>query len=226
MIAVFFLLSYNKITIIKKRNNLYFYCLSGYKNNENVKIMTILFVSGSTRKGSFNTKLVKYSYNYAISIGLESKLIDLADYEVLIYQGDWEKENGVPQDVKKLKELFFNSKGFFISTPEYNGFFSPLLMNTIDWLSRPETEEEASLKVFRNKVAMIAAASPGKLGGIRALPHLRLFLNNVGVNVLPNEMGIPFAMKNFNDDGNLLDEGLKKMLCNNIDRFKDFIAEV
>jgi len=187
--------------------------------------MTILFISGSTRKGSLNTKLVKYSYDYAIGIGLESKLIDLTDYEMPIYQGDWENENGLPQDIKKLKELFFNSKGFFISTPEYNGFFSPLLMNTIDWLSRSETKDESSLKAFRNKVAMIVAASPGKLGGMRALPHLRLFLNNVGVNVLPNEMGVPFAMKNFDDDGNLLDEGLKKMLGNHINRFKDFIAK-
>jgi NAD(P)H-dependent FMN reductase len=187
--------------------------------------MTILFISGSTRKGSFNTKLVKYSYDYAIDIGIESKLIDLADYEMPIYQGDWENENGLPQDIKKLKEIFFNSKGFFISTTEYNGFFSPLLMNTIDWLSRPETKDETSLKAFRNKVAMIVAASPGKLGGIRALPHLRLFLNNVGVNVLPSEMGISFAMKNFDDDGNLLDEGLKEMLYNHINRFKDFVAK-
>lgn len=99
--------------------------------------MTILFISGSTRNCSFNTKLVKYSYDYAINIGIESKLIDLADYEMPIYQVDWENENGLPQDIKKLKEIFFNSKGFFISTTEYNGFFLPLLMNTIDWLSRP-----------------------------------------------------------------------------------------
>ena len=70
--------------------------------------MTILFISGSTRKGSLNTKLVKYSYNYAIDNGIESKLIDLADYEMPIYQGDWENENRLPQDIKKLKELFFN----------------------------------------------------------------------------------------------------------------------
>ncbi|MFK7760894.1 MAG: NADPH-dependent FMN reductase [Candidatus Midichloriaceae bacterium] len=187
--------------------------------------MTILFISGSTRNGSFNTKLVKYSYDYAIDIGIESKLIDLADYEMPIYQGDWENENGLPQDIKKLKEIFFNSKGFFISTTEYNGFFSPLLMNTIDWLSRPETKDEAPLKAFRNKVAMIVSASPGKFGGMRALPYLRLFLNNVGVNVLPGEMGIQFAMKNFDGDGNLLDEGLKEVLCNNINRFKDFVAK-
>lgn len=72
---------------------------------------------------------------------------------------------------------------------------------------------------------MIVSASPGKLCGMRALPYLRLFLNNVGVNVLPGEMGIQFAMKNFYGDGNLLDEGLKEVLCNNINRFKDFVAK-
>jgi len=187
--------------------------------------MTILFISGSTRKGSFNTKLVKYSYDYAINIGLESKLIDLADYEMPIYQGDWENENGIPQDIKKLKELVFNSKGLFISTPEYNGFFSPLIKNTIDWLSRPETKDEEVLKVFKNKIAMIVAASPGKFGGMRALPHLRQLLNNVGITVLANEIAIPFAMKNLDDNGNLLDEGLKKMLGTHIRRLKDFVAK-
>jgi len=185
--------------------------------------MTILFISGSTRKDSFNTKLVKFSYNYAISIGIKSELVDLANYDIPMYQGDLESENGLPQDVKKLKELFYNSRGLFISTPEYNGFFPPLLKNTIDWLSRSEVEDEEPLKVFKGKVAMIVATSLGKLGGIRALQHLRVLLNNVGINVLPNEIGIPLAMKNFDKDGNLVDEDLKNILFNHISSLKNFI---
>ena len=50
--------------------------------------MTILFISGSTRKDSFNTKLVKFSYNYAISIGIKSELVDLANYDIPMYQGE------------------------------------------------------------------------------------------------------------------------------------------
>ena len=185
--------------------------------------MTILFISGSTRKDSFNTKLVKFSYNYAISIGIKSELVDLINYDIPMYQGDLESKNGLPKDVKKLKELFYNSKGVFISTPEYNGFFPPLLKNTIDWLSRSETDDEEQLRVFKGKVAMIVATSPGRLGGIRALQHLRLLLNNVGINVLPNEIGIPFAMKNFDKGGNLVDENLKNVLFNNINNLKNFI---
>ena len=185
--------------------------------------MTILFISGSTRKDSFNTKLVKFSYNYAISIGIKSELVDLANYDIPMYQGDLESENGLPQDVKKLKELFYNSRSLFISTPEYNGFFPPLLKNTIDWLSRSEVEDEEPLKVFKGKVAMIVATSLGKLGGIRALQHLRVLLNNVGINVLPNEIGIPLAMKNFDKDGNLVDEDLKNILFSHISSLKNFI---
>ena len=70
---------------------------------------------------------------------------------------------------------------------------------------------------------MIVATSPGKLGGIRALQHLRVLLNNVGINVLPNEMGIPLAMKNFDKDGNLVDENLKNILFNHISSLKNFI---
>ncbi|WP_236869915.1 NADPH-dependent FMN reductase [Candidatus Bandiella numerosa] len=119
--------------------------------------------------------------------------------------------------------LYLFSNALFISTPEYNGFFPPLLKNTIDWLSRSEVEDEEPLKVFKGKVAMIVATSPGKLGGIRALQHLRILLNNVRINGLPNEIGIPLATKNFDKDGNLVDENLKNILFNHISSLKNFI---
>ena len=61
------------------------------------------------------------------------------------------------------------------------------------------------MNFFKGKVAMIVATSLGKLGGIRALQHLRVLLNNVGINVLPNEIGIPLAMKNFDKDGKVVE---------------------
>lgn len=182
--------------------------------------MTILFISGSTRKGSYNTKLVKFAYNHSLEIGMNSKIVNLNDFEMPIYNGDYEHERGIPQNAKKLKQLFINSKALFISTPEYNGFFSPLLKNTLDWLSRPEPGNEVSISAFKNKFAVISAASIGKLGGIRALPHLRILLNNLGVTVSYYNIAIPFADKNFDPKGKLQDENLRNSVFKSIDHLK------
>ena len=187
--------------------------------------MTVLFISGSTRKNSYNTKLVKFAYNYSLKIALNSKIVNLNDFEIPIYNGDYENENGIPQDVKKLKQLFINCKALFISTPEYNGFFSPLLKNTLDWLSRPEPGDEVSLSAFKNKFASISAASIGKFGGIRALPYLRLLLNNLGLTVSHHDIAIPFADKNFNQKGELKDENLKNVVFKSINHLKVLIND-
>ena len=65
--------------------------------------MTVLFISGSIRKNSYNTQLIKFAYNYSLKIALNSKIVNLNDFEIPIYNGDYEDENGIPQDVKKLK---------------------------------------------------------------------------------------------------------------------------
>ncbi|MFQ3307600.1 MAG: chromate reductase [Candidatus Midichloriaceae bacterium] len=185
--------------------------------------MSVLFLSGSIRMGSYNKLLVNFSYEYAKNIGIDAKLVNLSEYDMPIYNADLENESGIPESVKELKKLFIESKGFFISTPEYNGFFSPLLKNIIDWLSRPSDKDEAPLIAFKGKVAALNATSPGTLGGIRALPHLRLLLSNVGVIVLPGEIAIPNAFENFDDDGNLLNDNLKKAVYHSIDRLKEYV---
>ena len=165
----------------------------------------ILFLSGSVRKDSLNKALARSAHSIAERIGIDSTFIDLKDYELPIYDGDLEAEHGVPKAAKELKELFIKHDAFFIASPEYNGSFSPLLKNTIDWISRPNNPEETPLIAFKNKCAAISAASPGRLGGIRGLAMLRVLLANVGVTVIGAEHAIASAHDVFDDKGVIKD---------------------
>jgi NAD(P)H-dependent FMN reductase len=138
----------------------------------------ILAFSGSARENSYNQKLVKIAALGASKVGAEVTVINLADYPLPLYNADLEKEQGLPENAKKLKQLMLEHDGLLIASPEYNSAFSALLKNTIDWMSRAESSDEKPLAAYQGKVAAIMAASPGALGGIRGLVFLRnkLFL--------------------------------------------------
>src|SRR5678815_3559917 len=91
-----------------------------------------------------------------------------------------------------------------VVTPEYNSSISAVLKNTLDWLSRPYAAEPG-VSVWKGKVAAIMASSPGALGGIRGLVHLRQVLMNLGALVITEQFALALAAKAFGPDGNLLD---------------------
>ncbi len=164
----------------------------------------ILAFAGSTRKGSFNQQLVQIAAKGAISAGAEVSVINLGEYPLPIFNEDLEKE-GQPEHARRLKELFIQHDGLLISSPEYNSSVTPLLKNTIDWVSRGD-DTNPPLAAFTGKVSGIMAASPGGLGGLRGLVHLRSILSNIGVLVIPQQMAIPKAFEAFKEDGDLADE--------------------
>ncbi len=170
-------------------------------NHHNPKILAF---AGSLRKGSFNKKLVKIAVEGAREAGADVTLIDLADFPMPIYDGDLEQEKGMPPNALRLKNLMLENNGLLIASPEYNSSISAVLKNAIDWVSRPQPNEE-DLIVFKNKVACIMSASPGYFGGIRGLVHLRSILGNIRVLVLPNQIFIPNAHKAFDENDQLID---------------------
>jgi chromate reductase len=174
----------------------------------------ILFLAGSARKDSLNKKLAKNATEIAKKLGAEAIFIDLADFEMPIYNGDYEAANGLPENAKKLKKLFAESKGFFIASPEYNSSISALLKNSLDWISRKEVETEPASIAYNGKVAAISAASMGALGGLRGLVPLRMLLGNLGVLVVPNQFALGAAHSAFDENGILTDEKNKKQLEN------------
>ena len=165
----------------------------------------ILAFAGSARTHSFHKKLIKIAANGARDAGAEVTLIDLRDYEMPLYDGDIEENDGLPENALKLRELFGNHDGLLIASPEYNSAFSPLLKNTIDWVSRP-AGDEPMLHYIAGKTAALVSASPGALGGLRGLVHVRQMLGNIRVTVIPNQATIPGARNAFDDDGALKDD--------------------
>jgi chromate reductase len=174
-----------------------------------MKTVKILAFAGSTRKDSFNKKLIKVAVAGAQQAGAEVTLIDLKDYPMPLYDGDLEKDGGIPENAKKLKKIFSEHQGFLISSPEYNSSISGVLKNTIDWVSRPTPDEE-ELAGFKNKVAGLMSASPGRLGGLRGLVHVRMILQNIGVLVIPQQVAVSQAKDAFDDKDALKDAKQEK----------------
>ncbi|MBX9722406.1 MAG: NAD(P)H-dependent oxidoreductase [Candidatus Obscuribacterales bacterium] len=166
----------------------------------------ILCFAGSARKASFNKLLAKVALAELSKVGAEAIFIDWADYDIPLYNEDDLSTNGFPKAVLELKELFKGSDGFLISSPEYNSSLSPLLKNAIDWISISLPDEPPlSLTCFKGKSAGLLAASPGGLGGLRGLFHLRDILQNIGVTVVPEMFALSYAFSAFDESGNLKD---------------------
>jgi NAD(P)H-dependent FMN reductase len=165
----------------------------------------ILAFAGSTRIDSFNKKLVKVAAAGAMENGADVTVIDLRDFAMPLYDADLEQKEGLPSNARKLKDLMLSHQGFLISSPEYNSSISGVLKNTIDWTSR-QSEGEEPLACFKGKVAGIMSASPGGLGGLRGLVHVRAILENINVLVIPEQVAIAKAHEAFNSDGTLKDK--------------------
>ena len=173
----------------------------------------ILAFAGSTREASYNKLLVKVAAAGARAAGAEVTYVDLRDLPMPIFDEDLEAKEGMPENARKLKELMIAHHGFLIASPEYNSSVPPVLKNAIDWVSRPATGEPG-LVAFTDKVAVIMSASPGGLGGLRGLVHLRSILGNINVFVLPDQKAIPKAFEAFNDDGTIKDSQLRESVEN------------
>ncbi len=166
----------------------------------------ILAFGGSLRRDSFNHKLATIAAAGAREAGAEVTLIALRDFALPVFDEDLEARDGLPEAAKKLKALFRGHHGLLIASPEYNSSVTAALKNTIDWVSRAETDNEAPLSVLSGKTAVICSASPGALGGLRGLVHLRAILGNLGITVLPEQAAVPGAHAAFREDGTLADD--------------------
>ena len=166
----------------------------------------IVAFAGSTRTGSFNKQLVTIAAEAARAAGAEVTVVDLRDLALPLFDQDLEAADGLPAGAKKFKALLCESDGFLIASPEYNSAITGVLKNAIDWATRSESDDEPPLAAFRGKAAALFAASPGALGGLRGLVHLRAILGNIGVLVLPDQVAIPVAHEAFDEAGKLKDE--------------------
>ena len=165
----------------------------------------ILAFAGATRTDSWNKKVLAVAVEGAREAGAEVTVVDLRDYPMPLYDGDMEAAEGLPVNARKLRREMQSHRGFLIAAPEYNSSITGVLKNTIDWASRPDGEESGDIN-FRGKVVSLLSASPGALGGLRGLVHVRAILGNLGCIVLPEQVAVSRAHEAFDEQSRLRDE--------------------
>lgn len=168
----------------------------------------LLVFAGSTRAQSFNRKLAAVAASTGREAGAAVTHIELADFDVPLYNADLETQ-GTPRDVVRLKEIFFAHPAWIVVSPEYNGSYTGLMKNTIDWVSSPIKGHpvwSSGTKPFAGKVVGMLSASPGALGGLRSLSHLAPLLMNLQCWVSPKQFALSKAGEAFTPEGQLVNE--------------------
>ena len=125
--------------------------------------MKLLVFAGSTRQNSWNRKLATVTAAMARASGAEVTHIELADFDVPMYNADLEAR-GTPADVMKLKQITYEHPAWIICTPEYNASYPALLKNTLDWISSPVKSDPVwndDFRSTRGTVVGVLSASPG-----------------------------------------------------------------
>lgn len=176
----------------------------------------VLVFAGSTRDASYNKQLAIEAGSLARNMGAEVQVIDLKDFPMPFYDADLEKNEGMPENGRKLRRLMKGSDAVLIASPEYNASIPAVLKNTLDWVSRTE-EGGGDHGLFKGKKFGIMSTSPGPRGGSRGLVHLRAILENLGADVVQKQVSVPKSMEAFDEKG--LQKNLKQEL-------REEIAEV
>jgi chromate reductase len=166
--------------------------------------MKILGISGSLRRGSYNTSLL------GAAAGL---LPDDVEFElwgglkaVPPYDED-DDTTEAPAAVAALREAIAGADGVLFATPEYNSSVPGQLKNAIDWASRP-----LATNSLRNKPVAVVGASTGAFGAVWSQAELRKVLAATGARVVEGEVAVGHAPTRFDEDGRLLDENLLEQL--------------
>jgi len=160
------------------------------------RIVDVIGISGSLRKGSYNTGLLRAAVELAPE-DLQLQIFDLSN--IPLYNEDV-RTVGYPEPVKEFRDRLASADALLIATPEYNHSFSGVLKNAIDWASRPPNPP------IIGKPVAIMSASMGNFGGIRAQMDLRLILDGLMRPVNQPEVIVAKAQEKFDANGRLIDE--------------------
>jgi len=176
-------------------------------------------LSGSLRKASFNTALLRAAVGLAPE-GVE--IVEATIHGIPLYDGDLEARHGVPEAAARLKDLIADADGVILFTPEYNNSIPGPFKNALDWMTRPASDIP---RVFGGKPFAITGASPGNFGTILSqeawLPVMRTLGTRpwFGAKLMVSRAGSVF------EEGRLIDAATEKKLADFIAGFAAFVAD-
>jgi NAD(P)H-dependent FMN reductase len=180
---------------------------------------TIVGISGSLRRGSLNSSLLRA----AVQATPASAELDVATIRgIPLYDGDVEAE-GIPDVVVKLKDRIAAADGLLLVTPEYNNSLPGVFKNAIDWLSRPDTDIP---RVFGGKRVAVMGASPGGFGTLLSQTAWLPVLKTLGTQPwFGGRLQVSRARDVFDADGNLLDARVRDQLTKFMAGFAAFCGK-
>jgi NAD(P)H-dependent FMN reductase len=183
----------------------------------------LLFFAGSARKQSLNKRLAKAAMVMAEEHGAEGTFVDLKDYSMPVYCGDIEQEEGVPEAAQKLADIVRTQDGVFIASPEYNSTISPLLKNTLDWVSRLKVgggDGVPPQTPWHGRYYSIGATSQGAMGGVRGLQTLsQTLINGFQLHVSPKTVAVPKGGDVLLPEGGVSNPQIEAMLSGAMQHF-------
>jgi NAD(P)H-dependent FMN reductase len=172
----------------------------------------IVGISGSLRKGSFNSALLRE----AVGLMPDGATLEIATIDgIPLYHGDEEAEKGIPPVAVALKDAIAGADGVLLVTPEYNNGIPGVFKNAIDWASRPPSDIG---RVFGGRPFAVIGASPGNFGTILAQDAWLSVLRTLGTQPwFGGRLMASRASGLFDGDGKLTDDAIR-------DRLRDFLA--
>lgn len=179
----------------------------------------IVGISGSLRRASFNSALLRNAKDL-MPAGVELEIETIEG--IPLYNADVEVE-GIPARVADLKRAIAGANGLLIATPEYNNSIPGVAKNAIDWLSRPASDIKS---VFGDKPVALMGASPGGFGTILSQNAWLPVLRTLGTKPwFGGRLLVSRAQSVFDDQGKIVDEGIRKQLAQFLTGFVGFVQQ-
>jgi NAD(P)H-dependent FMN reductase len=178
----------------------------------------IVGISGSLRRASFNTSLLRN----AVELMPDGAQLRIESIDgIPLYSGDVEVAEGIPERAAELKRVIAEADGLLLSTPEYNNSIPGVFKNAIDWLSRPPSDIKS---VFGGKPVALMGASPGGFGTILSQHAWLPVLRTLGTTLFSGRLMVSRAQTVFDQDGKITDDAIRKQLAQFLSGFVAFIG--
>jgi NAD(P)H-dependent FMN reductase len=177
----------------------------------------VLIFGASLRRGSLNQRLAELAALVVEEQGGTADRAAMADFDCPSFNGDVERDNGVPPGAQRLRDRLVAADAFIVAAPEYNASMPGCLKNAIDWVSRIRPQP------FNGRQAMLLSASPSMAGGNRGLWSLRVPLEHLGARVYPDMFSLAQAHEAFDAAGRIATPVLQGRFERTIECFLELV---